>query len=79
MTIKQIILAHVIVAVVGLGAWAGYGYHQGYFDPEPTPEEQTAISEEYLRLLKERNDAMEELIELYELRILEIQGKLHSS
>ena len=45
MTIKQIILAHVIVAVVGLGAWAGYGYHQGYFDPEPTPEEQTSSSQ----------------------------------
>ena len=79
MKLREIIIIHAMVAAVGLGVWAGYGYNKGYFDPEPTPEEQTAITEEYIRLLKERNDAIEELIELYELRTLELQGKLHSS
>lgn len=37
------------------------------------------VLQEYTRLLKEVNDTREELIELYRLRTLEIEGKLHSS
>jgi len=49
--------------------------------PEPLEAKMTdeEVLQEYTRLLKEVNDTREELIELYRLRTLEIEGKLHSS
>ncbi len=74
-----VLVAIAIILVFGLFVIKGKYYENPTIVPEPTFEEQMEITEEYIRLLDDVNAARQELIDLYKLRILEAEGKLHSS
>ena len=68
-----------VLMMFGIFVIKGKYYENPTIVPEPTFEEQMEITEEYIRLLDDVNAARQELIDLYKLRILEAEGKLHSS
>ena len=82
-SLKDTFKINLYVVLIFVVIWGGYGWYKGYFDPlfepELTIEQQIEITDEYIRLLEDVNDARRELIELQKLRILNEEGKLHSS
>ena len=78
MTIDKVIILFTVAAFLLFGVYvikSGYDWHH----PEPTERTPQEITEEYTRLLEDVNELRKELIDLYELKRLQEEGKLHSS